>query len=236
MKPTYISGPLRWNQVLAAAGFVTILLVAASPFSPRAAAAGFSPPAGASAKPTAATSAGQDSPALSINVSDGTTAVKPGDVLNYMVTIRNIGSASAPPLEVSLILPPAFKLMSASGNGAQDAGQVKWRVSLQAGRSGAFRVVGRVGRTPGQLLRLDAIACATTGKDAKPIVCAASSDELPAGIAAAARARATAPSADHPIRYVLVAAGALALVLVLGGLALIARRRLFATKRTQSSR
>ncbi len=251
MKPTYISGPLRWNQVLAAAGFVTTLLVAASSFSPRAAAAVLSSPVGASAKPTVAASAptratapaggGQNSPALSIDVSDGTTTAKPGDVLSYTVNIRNIGSASAPPLEVALILPPAFKLLSASGDGAQDAGQVKWRVSLQAGHSGAFRVVGRVGRTPGQLLRLDAIACATTGIGVKPIVCAASSDELPAGIAAAARARAAAPSAapsaDHLIRYVLVAAAALVLVLVLvlGGLALIARRRLITTKRARSS-
>jgi uncharacterized membrane protein len=100
--------------------------------------------------------------------------------------------------------------------------------------------VGRVGRTPAQLLRLDAIACATTGKGVKPIVCAASSDELPAGIAAAARARAAgaraaAPSADHLIRYVLVAAAALVLVLVLGGLVLIVRRRLIPTKRARSS-
>ena len=205
-----------------------------------------SPPVGASAKPTVATQtparatapagAGQNSPALSIDVSDGTNTAKPGDVLSYKVNIRNIGSASAPPLEVALILPPAFKLLSASGDGAQHAGQVKWRVSLQADRSSAFRVVGRVGRTPGQLLRLDAIACATTGKDVKPIVCAASSDEMPAGIAAAAATRAAAPSADHLIRYVLVAAAVLVLVLVLGGLALIARRRLVTTKHARSSR
>jgi uncharacterized repeat protein (TIGR01451 family) len=178
---------------------------------------------------------------LSINVTDGANTAKPGDVLSYTVSIRNIGSASAPPLDVTLMLPPAFKLLSASGDGTRGAGQVKWRVSLPAGRSGTFRVVGRVGRTPGQLLRLDAIACATTGKGVKPIVCAASSDELPAGIAAAARARAAgaraaAPSADHLIRYVLVAAAALVLVLVLGGLALVARRRLVPTKHARSSR
>ena len=246
MKPTYISGPLRWIQVLAAAGFVTTVLVVASPFSPRAAAAGLSPPVGASAKPTVATSAptratapagaGQNSPALSIDVSDGTTTAKPGDVLSYTVNIRNIGSASAPALEVALILPPAFKLLSASGDGAQDAGQIKWRVSLQAGRSGAFRVVGRVGRTPGQLLRLDAIACATTEKGVKPIVCAAASNELPAGAAAAAHARlAAAPSANHLIRYVLVTAAAVVLLLVLAGVALMARRRLTTNKGARSS-
>jgi uncharacterized repeat protein (TIGR01451 family) len=246
MKPTYISGRLRWHQVLAGAGFVTTLLVAASPFSPQAAAAGLSPPVAGSGKTTVAASAparattpvgaGQNSPTLSIGVSDGTNTAKPGDVLSYTVNIRNIGSASTPPLEIALMLPPAFKLLSASGDGAQAAGQVKWRVSLQAGRSGVFRVVGRVGRTPRQLLRLDAIACATAGKGVKPIVCAASSNELPAGAAAAAaRARpAAAPSADHLIRYVLVAA-VLVLVLVLVGLALIARRRLITTKRARSS-
>jgi uncharacterized repeat protein (TIGR01451 family) len=249
----------RCNQVLAAAGFVTTLLLATSPFSPRAAAADLPLPAVASAGPTSATQtparttatptpsratapagAGQNSPALSINVTDGTNTAKPGDVLSYTVNIRNIGSVGAPPLEVALMLPPAFKLLSASGDGTQYAGQVKWRVSLPAGRSSTFRVMGRVGRTPGQLLRLDAIACATTAKGVKPIVCAASSDELPAGIAAAARTRAAAqaaaPSADHLIRYVLVAAAVLVLVIVLGGLALIARRRLVTTKHARSSR
>jgi uncharacterized repeat protein (TIGR01451 family) len=245
MRPTHISRRPPWNRVLAAVGFGTTLVLVASPFSSRAAAAGLSSPASASAGPTAATQtptrvrtpagAGQNSPALSIDVTDGTNTAKPGDVLSYTVSIRNIGSASAPPLDIALMLPPAFRLLSASGDGTRDAGQVKWRVSLPAGRSSTFRVVGRVGRTPGQLLRLDAIACATTGKGVKPIVCAASSDELPAGIAAAARARAVAaPSADHLIRYVLVAAAALVLVLV--GLAMIARRRLVTTKHARSSR
>jgi hypothetical protein len=158
-------------------------------------------------------------------------------LLSYTVNIRNLGTASAPPLVVALTLPPAFKLLSASGGGAKAAGQVKWQVSLPAGHSGAFRVVGRVGSTPRQLLRLDAVACATTGKGAKPIVCAASTNELPAGAAAAAAAHArlaAAPSADHLIRYVLMSAAALVLVLVVAGLALITRRRLIATKRARS--
>jgi uncharacterized repeat protein (TIGR01451 family) len=245
MRPTYISGRLRWNQVLTGAGLVTTLLVAASPFSPQAAAAVLSPPVAASAKPTVAPSASARAttpagPTLSIAVSDGTNATKPGDLLSYTVNIRNLGSASAPPLVVALMLPPAFKLLSASGGGAKAAGQVKWQVSLPAGHSGAFRVVGRVGPTPRQLLRLDAVACATAGKGAKPIVCAASSNELPAGAAAAATAAAharlaAAPSANHLIRYVLMSAAALVLVLVVAGLALITRRRLITTKRARSS-
>jgi hypothetical protein len=158
-------------------------------------------------------------------------------LLSYTVNIRNLGTASAPPLVVALTLPPAFKLLSASGGGAKAAGQVKWQVSLPAGHSGVFRVVGRVGSTPRQLLRLDAVACAIAGKGAKPIVCAASSNELPAGATAAAAAHArlaAAPSADHLIRYVLMSAAALILVLVVAGLALITRRRLIATKRARS--
>jgi uncharacterized repeat protein (TIGR01451 family) len=252
MRPMYIAGQLRWNQVLTGAGLVTTLLVAASPFSPQAAAAVLSPPVAASAKPTVTTSASAKptvapsasarattpaGPTLSIGVSDGTNTAKPGDLLSYTVNIRNLGTASAPPLVVALTLPPAFKLLSASGGGAKAAGQVKWQVSLPAGHSGAFRVVGRVGSTPRQLLRLDAVACATTGKGAKPIVCAASTNELPAGAAAAAAAHArlaAAPSADHLIRYVLMSAAALVLVLVVAGLALITRRRLIATKRARS--
>jgi uncharacterized repeat protein (TIGR01451 family) len=252
MRPMYIAGQLRWSQVLTGAGLVTTLLVAASPFSPQAAAAVLSPPVAASAKPTVAPSASAKptvapsasarattpaGPTLSIGVSDGTNTAKPGDLLSYTVNIRNLGTASAPPLVVALTLPPAFKLLSASGGGAKAAGQVKWQVSLPAGHSGAFRVVGRVGSTPRQLLRLDAVACATTGKGAKPIVCAASTNELPAGAAAAAAAHArlaAAPSADHLIRYVLMSAAALVLVLVVAGLALITRRRLIATKRARS--
>jgi hypothetical protein len=241
MRLTYISGRPRWNQLLAGAGFVTTLLVTASPFAPQAAAAVLSPPVAASAKPTVATSASARAttpagPALSIGVSDGTNTAKPGELLSYRVNIRNIGSASAPPLEVALTLPPAFKLLSASGDAAQAAGQVKWRVSLPAGHSGDFRVVGRVGATPQQLLRLDAIACATAGKGDKPIVCAATSNELPAGAAAAAHARlVAAPAADHLIRYILISAAAVVLIGVVAGLALITRRRLTTTKQARSS-
>jgi uncharacterized repeat protein (TIGR01451 family) len=255
MRPMYIAGQLRWSQVLTGAGLVTTLLVAASPFSPQAAAAVLSPPVAASAKPTVAPSASAKptvapsasarattpaGPTLSIGVSDGTNTAKPGDLLSYTVNIRNLGTASAPPLVVALTLPPAFKLLSASGGGAKAAGQVKWQVSLPAGHSGAFRVVGRVGPTPRQLLRLDAVACATEGKGAKPIVCAAASNELPAGAAAAAAAAAharlaAAPSADHLIRYVLISAAALVLVFVVAGLALVTRRRLITTKRARSS-
>jgi uncharacterized repeat protein (TIGR01451 family) len=241
MRLTYISERPRWKQLLVGAGLVTALLVAASPFAPQAAAAVLSPPVAASAKPTATASASVRAttpagPALSIGISDGTSTAKPGDVLSYKVNIRNIGSASAPPLEVALTLPPAFKLLSASGDAAQAAGLVKWRVSLPAGHSGDFRVVGRVGPTPRQLLRLDAIACATAAKGAKPIVCAAASNELPAGAAAAAHARlAAVPAADHLIRYVLITAAAVVLVGVVAGLALITRRRLITTKRARSS-
>jgi len=249
MRPICIPGRLRWHKVLAGAGFVTTLLVAASPFSPQAAAAVLSPPVAASAKPTVAPSAsarattpaaaGQNAPALSIGVSDGMNTAKPGDLLSYTVNIRNLGSANAPPLEVALTLPPAFTLLSASGGGAKAAGQVKWQVSLPAGHSGAFRVVGRVGDTPRQLLRLDAVACATAAKGAKPIVCAAASNELPAGAAAAAATHgrlAASPSANHVIRYVLVTAAAVVLLLLLAGVALMARRRLTTTKHARSSR
>ena len=262
MRPTYIPGRLRWNQVLAGAGFVTILLVAVSPFSPQAAAAVLSAPVSASATPTVSpsasvratnpaarttaassrattpTAAGKNTPALSIGVTDGTNTAKPGDLLSYTVNIRNLGSANAPPLEVALTLPPAFTLLSASGGGAKAAGQVKWQVSLPAGHSGAFRVVGRVGDTPRQLLRLDAVACATAAKGAKPIVCAAASNELPAGAAAAAATHgrlAASPSANHVVRYVLVTAAAVVLLLLLAGVALMARRRLTTTKHARSS-
>ena len=169
--------------------------------------------------------AGANAPALSIGVDDGRQAAKPGDLLNYTVKIQNIGTTSAKGLDVVQTLPAGLKLISASRHGAARAGQVTWKVNLPVGRADTFGVVGRVGQTPKQLLRLATIACASTGGGIKPIVCAAHSDELPAGAAAAAYARHAA--AGHNVGYVRVIGVALLLAVVaaIGGRSLLLRRR-----------
>jgi hypothetical protein len=95
-------------------------------------------------------------------------------------------------------LPVNMKFISATKHPAEHAGQLTWRRSLAAGRTDKFRVVGKVGRTPGQLLRLATIACADIGSSLRPIMCAAHSDELPAGAVAAARASHAAAARSQP--------------------------------------
>jgi uncharacterized repeat protein (TIGR01451 family) len=165
-------------------------------------------------------------PSLSIAVSDGQKTARPGDVLGYVVTVRDVGSAGLAGLTLTQALPPAFRVRSAGG-GAVRAGTLTWRLRPQAAVS--FRVSGQVGALPPRLLRLATIACVTVGRGGKPIVCAADSDALPAASSASAnpgggRARALAPvPAGRPVpAYALALAG----LGVLAAVAVLARRRL----------
>jgi uncharacterized repeat protein (TIGR01451 family) len=180
------------------------------------------------ARPMAAGAAAGHSPALSIAVTDGRQAVRPGDVLTYVIKIHNIGVTNAPNLRVTQTLPGELRLISATGHDIARAGHVTWPVSLRSGQTDTFRVVARVGRTPRQLLRLAAVACATTGSSVNPIVCAAASNQLPAGASASARARhgAATANAGLKLRYLAPAGAGLALLMVifLAGWLLLRRR------------
>ena len=77
------------------------------------------------------------SPRLSISVTDGQTAVKPGDQLTYLVSVQNGGMRNVPNLTITQTLPPGLKFVSASGHGAAAGGQVSW--SASACRPGAPR-------------------------------------------------------------------------------------------------
>jgi hypothetical protein len=193
---------------VAAAALVTPLIspLAVTPVVTHAAASGrpsTSPPVAASAPLS-----------LSVAVSDGRRAARPGDLLGYVVSVRDLGSAGAAWLTLTQTLPPAFRVRSAGG-GAVRAGTVTWRFRPRPQASVSFRVSGLVGATPPRLLRLDTIACVTARRAAKPIVCAVDSDALPAAASRAANAmasrgqrRVTAPApAGHWARYALAAAG-----------------------------
>jgi uncharacterized repeat protein (TIGR01451 family) len=169
-------------------------------------------------------------PGLSIDVNDGRTAVKPGDLLRYVVEVHNIGTTTARHLLLTQTLPPGMRLISASRHGAARAGRVSWWVSLPVGHSGTFRVVGRAGRTPAHLLRLATVACAAADGSIKPVVCAAHSDRLPAGALAAALKPGTAAAGNQTTRrYVTVVVAAL----VLAALTLIVPRRLALRRRAR---
>jgi uncharacterized repeat protein (TIGR01451 family) len=172
-------------------------------------------PQGASHMPPASV------PALSIGVSDGRTAVKAGDQLTYVVSVRDGGTRSAPHLKITQTLSAGLEFLSASPHGTAANGQVAWYAGIRAGGTQSFRVVARVTRPPAQVLRLAAVACAAADGSSRPIVCAAHLDRLPAAAAAPASQGA------RPSRLILLAYAVAALVVLAAGvLALIAFRRL----------
>ena len=161
-------------------------------------------------------------PALTISVSDGRTAAKPGDQLTYLVSVRDGGTLSAKHLKITQTLSAGLSFLSASRHGTAANGQVAWYAGIPAGGTQTFRVSARVTRTPDRLLRLAAVACAAAdGSSSRPIVCAAHLDRLPAATAASP-SRAAGMSGAVPLGF---AAAALA-VLAAAVLAVIARRRL----------
>jgi uncharacterized repeat protein (TIGR01451 family) len=182
--------------------------------------------ASASGRPSAsrpasgATASARAVPGLSISVTDGRAAVKPGEQLTYLVSVKDIGTRSAPHLKITQTLPVGLKFLSASSHGVAANGQVAWLTGIPAGGAANFSVVTQVTRTPAQLLRLAAVACAAPQGSARPIVCAAHLDRLPA---AAAK---PAPKASGPLGRDLPAyAGGALGVLAVGALMMIVGRR-----------
>jgi uncharacterized repeat protein (TIGR01451 family) len=124
---------------------------------------------------------------LAVTVSDGHVAVRPGDVLTYLVTVRDTGTVAAPHLTITQTMSQGLRFLSASEHGAGASGRVSWSAGLAAGGSRTFRVTARVTKTPSALLRLAAVACVTLPRSRTPAVCASHLDRLPAAATAAAR-------------------------------------------------
>ena len=159
-------------------------------------------------------------PGLTVNVSDGRTAVQTGDQLTYLVSVRDAGVRSAPHLKITQTLSAGLRFLSASSHGIATNQQVTWDATIPAGGTRTFSVVAQVTRISGPLLRLAAVACvAAAGGSNRPIVCAAHLDRLPA-TAAASASRGAKPTGP----VLAYAAGTLA-VLAAGVLAAIAYRR-----------
>jgi len=160
-------------------------------------------------------------PSLTIGVSDGRTAVKAGDQLTYVVSVRDGGTRSAPHLKITQTLSAGLEFLSASPRGTAANGQVAWYAGIRAGGTQTFRVVARVTRPPARQLRLAAVACAAADGSSRPIVCAAHLDRLPAAAAAPA-SQGARPSHLFWLAYAM----AVLVVLAAGVLAVIAFRRL----------
>lgn len=225
-RKTHVSG-------FTAAGLIAMPVALLSGHSAPAATASATASASATARPSASpsshgtTAQSPAGPRLSISVTDGRTAVKPGDQLTYLVSVQNSGTRSTPQLKITQTLPAGLKFLSASGHGVVAGGQVAWSADLLAGGTETFRVVTQVTRTPAWTLRLAAVACAAAQGSNRPIVCAAHLDRLPAA-ATVSTARASGSSGLAPLGYAGAGLGALALggvLAVLYGRRIRMRRR-----------
>lgn len=127
-------------------------------------------------------------PQLSIRVDDGQTDASSGTTLRYVLTVTNLGGERVRDLAVSQTVPPNTTLGPLDRGGRATKGVVRWQVDVPAGKSVTLRTSVEVGKDlPSGELRLATVACATTSPKASPIVCAADSDQLPAGAAAVAQ-------------------------------------------------
>jgi uncharacterized repeat protein (TIGR01451 family) len=158
-------------------------------------------------------------PDLAVTVSDGHASARAGEVLTYLVTVRDTGSVAAPRLTVSQTLSPGLRFLSASDQGVETGGRVSWPAGLAAGGSRTFRLVAQVVKTPATLLRLAAVACVALPGSSRPVVCAAHLDRLPAAAAAVSQSGRSGVSAAG---YAAIGLAAAALGL-LG--AVVVRRR-----------
>jgi uncharacterized repeat protein (TIGR01451 family) len=123
-------------------------------------------------------------PQLSITVDNGRTATTAGDVLEYVITIRNLDSADVEGLSVTQTVPGGLRFESADAEGVLGDHGVHWSATVPAGGEAVHHSTMTVLETPAELLRLATVACASTADQGPPIVCASHSDQLPAGAAA----------------------------------------------------
>jgi len=173
-------------------------------------------------------------PQLSISVDNGRTSAAIGDRPTYTITVRNLGTTRVTGLRVTQSVPTGLKLRSADSAGTLKSGMVSWRLNLKATSKATLHTTMTVSPTPKELLRLATVACASVSAKAPPIVCATHSDQLPAGAAAQAAGKTRAAGATGPgsatgtttarTRW-YVAGGLGGMVMLIGALALMARRR-----------
>ena len=186
--------------------------------------------------------AASSGPQLSIAVDNGRTSAAPGQVLDYVLTLTNLGSSEVKGLRVTQSVPAGLTLVKADGGGQAKNGNVGWKVDLAAAKATTFHVRMKVSATPKELLRLATVACAGLASKTAPIVCASHSDQLPAGAAATSSAakptvaQAASPAISSAHRSwgtaIIIAVTAGALVILLLILTVAARRRRTTTTAT----
>ena len=169
--------------------------------------------------PVGPAEAGAPAPQLSIAVDDGQTEARSGTTLHYTVTVTNLGTKPVRDLQVSQTAPAGTTLASVDSDGAKAKGAARWSLDVPAGKRVTVKTSVKVGTDlPAELLRLAAVACASTGPKAPPTVCASDSDQLPAGAAAEQQQRRldAAGVSGRPAWLLPVAGIALGALLIVG--------------------
>ena len=168
------------------------------------------------------------SPQLSIAIDNGKKSTTIGDTLDYVITVQNLGTADVDGLLIAQSLPSGLDFGTADAGGTADASEVTWNLDLKATTTATFHTTMTVTATPAELLRLASVVCANSSADGSPIVCAAHSDQLPAGAAAEAAASALAGDATTPASGISswwYLGGGIGVVVVVAALAVLLVRR-----------
>jgi uncharacterized repeat protein (TIGR01451 family) len=150
-------------------------------------------PTSAAAKSVAREPAG---PALAISVDDGRATAAADDRLHYTIRVRNLGTAAVHALRLTETIPTGAAVLTTHPAAADRADHLDWTVDLPRGGGATVTSDLRAGATAPELLRMASVACVSIGAGA-PIVCAADSDQLPAGAAAATVASRHLPPAGN---------------------------------------
>ncbi|MDX6429970.1 MAG: hypothetical protein QOE54_2336 [Streptosporangiaceae bacterium] len=159
--------------------------------------------------------------ALRIGIDDGHSTVRPGDRLTYITNVSNTGQEKTPDLLLTQTLVPGLKLVSSTPKGTVSEGRITWKSALPTGKTDLFSVTVQVGRLPGRLQRLAAVACASTKAGKRPIVCATHSDRLQAPATAGFKDQLTALAFNRFFWSSTAGAGAL----LVAALVLVRRRK-----------
>lgn len=157
-------------------------------------------------------------PALAISVDDRRAAVAAGDRLHYTIRLRNLGTAAVHALRLTETVPTGAAVLTTHPAAANRAGQLGWKVDLPRGGTVTVSSDLRAGAVGPNLLRMASVACASIGAGA-PIVCAADSDQLPAGASAAPRRDPDAGSSGiDRTRWIFIGAALLVVLSAAAGL------------------
>ncbi len=119
-------------------------------------------------------------PGLVIGVDDGRATARDGDHLTYAITVTNRDRTAARGVRLTQTVPTGLRFASADRNGKFAHGQVAWTVDLPAGGTIDLHTATVLMSAPAQLARLATVACVITRSAARPTVCAADLDRLPA--------------------------------------------------------